>query len=51
MPEQGVLLHKEEIVFTSSRGDDFGVLVQAPASEYSSLADLFVQVFNSLTVN
>lgn len=49
--ESGVLLHKEEVVFTSSNGDDFGVLVQAPASEYSAFSSFFTDVFNSLTVN
>ena len=49
--EGGVLMHKEEVVFTSASGDDFGVLVQAPASEYSALASFFTQVFDSLSVN
>jgi len=49
--EGGVLLHKEEVVFTSSNGDDFGVLVQAPASEYGAYSSFFTAVFNSLTVN
>ncbi len=49
--ESGVLLHKEEIVFTSANGDDFAVLVQAPDSDYSSWSPLFTQVFNSLTIN
>jgi S1-C subfamily serine protease len=51
VPEGGMLMHKEEVAFTSARGDDFGVLVQAPDSEYSALAAFFTDVFNSLTVN
>ena len=51
VPEGGVLMHKEEVVFTSSNGDDFGVLVQAPSYEYSAFSNFFTQVFNSLTVN
>ena len=49
--ESGVLMHKEEVAFTSGNGDDFGVLVQAPASEYAALASFFSDVFNSLVVN
>lgn len=51
VPEHGVLLHKEEVVFTSSNGDDFGVLVQAPDSEYSNFSAFFAQVVNSLSVS
>jgi hypothetical protein len=51
VPEGGVLMHKEEVVFTSSTGDDFGVLVQAPSYEYGVFSSFFTQVFNSLTVN
>lgn len=51
VPEGGVLLHKEEVVFTSTNGDDFGVLVQAPAAVFSDYSSFFTDVFNSLTVN
>lgn len=51
VPEGGVLLHKEEVVFTSNNGDDFGVLVQAPASVYGAYSSFFADVFNSLVAN
>jgi hypothetical protein len=39
VPEAGVLLHKVDIFFTGTRGSDWGVLVQAPASQWSSVAN------------
>lgn len=51
VPQGGILLHKEEVVFTSGNGDNFGVLVQAPASVYGAYSSFFTSVFDSLVVN
>jgi S1-C subfamily serine protease len=37
VPQSGVLLHKVDIFFTGNRGGDWGLLVQAPASEWSQV--------------
>ena len=38
VPESGVLLHKVDIFFTGNRGSDWGLLVQAPATDWNRVA-------------
>ncbi len=49
--ESGVLLEKEDLFFNADNGSrGFGVLTQAPASEYPALAPQFAQLRQSLVV-
>ena len=47
VPENGVVLHKEDLIFTSPSGDDYAVLTQAPDAEYDQYASLFSKVVAS----
>jgi S1-C subfamily serine protease len=49
--ESGVLLQKEDVSFIDTDNDTaVGVLTEAPAGEYSALADSFSQLRNSLSM-
>jgi serine/threonine protein kinase len=48
--ESGVLLHKEDEVFTDSNGDSVAVLTQAPARDYAGLAAQFASLRRTLSM-
>jgi hypothetical protein len=48
--ESGVLLHKEDEVFTDSNGDSVAVLTQAPAGDYAGLAAQFASLRRTLSM-
>lgn len=41
VPEHGVLLHKIDTFFTGNRGGDWGILEQAPASQWGQVSSSF----------
>ena len=41
VPEHGVLLHKIDTLFTGNRGGDWGILEQAPASDWDQVSGAF----------
>jgi S1-C subfamily serine protease len=51
IPESGTTLHKVDVFFVDSAGDEFAVLTQAPSSSYGSWASTFASVRDSLYTN
>jgi hypothetical protein len=48
--QDGVLLQKEDVFFTSDSGDSYAVLIQAPAAEYPDWLALLDEIRRSVTL-